>query len=524
MHPVPAAEQFAWVLRAARAGAPDPTHRTASGLAAAIGVHRAQVMRWERGDVQLRSWHADAYEGVCGLAPGAITTAFENIHRYHDPWGTGSVIRDPDDLDRSGYRVGELLERLLAPEPTIAADWWQLAGALTADTADTLRRRDWEELFERLLRENEFAFGVPYTWRVAALSRFVAHRRAGEVFTDLAREALRSDDRHIYTDLASGLLFTPTDDALRVLTDLVIDPAGEASLWSSLFNTTGRLRAVPSEAVAPGLFDAAVRHTLDGDQTYRVRRSAASLVRLLDPSAAQALASRTLSRGGHRGIAEVLRFGHVLPAREVGDFVRRLAAGIRADGAQVDETVHELLTRAVADADVILRDGALILLTCVETLRRPLAAVTIEVLASSVVSRSALTYECIPILLMAAGPETVEPILRLGMDDSLSVEVRVRILQSATTGLTRGDPQARRLARDAADRIYATERSDERLRTAAVYLFGARGLTEEIEDIRARALADGETAWVQACDAWLSIPRWFVPGEDRHDAVSAHAN
>jgi hypothetical protein len=512
MRPALPAEQCAWVLRAARAGAPVPRHRTAAGLAAAVGVHRAQVLRWERGDVRLTSWHAEAYEAACGLEPGSITAAFENIHRDHDPWGAGSVIRDRDG-SATGYAIGDLVERLLAPEPTRGAQWWELAGALTPDTADVLRRRDWEELFDRMLRENEFAFGVPYTMRLAALARLVAHRRAGEVFVDLARESLRGDDRHVYTDLATGLLFTPGDEAGAVLTDLVVRPAGEPALWSALFATTGRLRAGSTEPLPDGLLGAAVHHVLDRSQTYRVRRTAASLVRLMDPRAAQGLAARAVVTEAHRGVAEVLRFGQVLGRRDARGYVGRLTAAVRAGGAQVDETLHDLLTRAVRDADVILRDGALLLLTCVEALRRPIAAVTAEVLAESVAARSALAQECIPVLLWAAGPETVEPILRIGLDARLAVEVRVRVLQAATTGLTPGHEAAERQARAALDRIYATERADRRLASAAVYLLGARGLMDPLREVREIAVRDDAKAWVEACDSWLSIPRWHFPAD-----------
>ncbi len=520
MRPALPAEQCAWVLRAARAGAPVARHRTPAGLAAAVGVHRAQVLRWERGDVRLTSWHAEAYEAACALEPGSITAAFENIHRDHEPWGPGSVIRDREAAT-SGYAIGELVERLLAPEPTRGAQWWELAGALTGDTADVLRRRDWEELFDRLLRENEFAFGVPYTLRMAALARIVAHRRAGEVFVDLASESLRGDDRHVYTDLASGLLFTPTDTAGAVLTDLILHPAGEPALWSALFATVGRLRAGSAEPLPEGLLDAAVRHVLDRTQTYRVRRTAASLVRLMDPRAAHALATRAVVTEAHRGVAEVLRFGQVLGARDVRDYVRRLTAGVRSGGAQVDETLHDLLTRAAADADVILRDGSLLLLTCVEALRRPIAAVTIEVLAESVAARSALAQECIPVLLWAAGPETLPGILRLGLDARLAIEVRTRMLQAATTGLTPGHEVAERQARAAVDRIYATERDDVRLAGAAVYLLGARGLMGAVRDVRAIADRDGATGWVEACDSWLSIPPWHFPADGRPAVVPA---
>ena len=507
------AEQCAWVLRAARAGAPDPRHRTAAGLATAIGVHRAQVLRWERGHVQLTSWHAGSYEAACGLEAGSITAAFENIHRDHDPWGAGSVILDRDSRVATGYEVGELVERLLAPEPSSAADWWQLAGALGPDTADVLRRRDWEELFERLLRENEFAFGVPYAFRMASLARLVAHRRSGEVFADLAAEALRGSDRHVYTDLASGLLFTPTERAGAVLTELVMAPPSEPALWSALFATMGRLRSGSTEPLPPGFHDAVVRHVLDRSQSYRVRRTAASLARLLDPVGAQQLATRAVVGEGYRGVAEVLRFGHVVTAKDVRDVLRRLTYAIRTSGAQVDETLHGLLTRAVADADVILRDGALLLLTCVETLRRPVAEVTVEVLSESVATRSALAQECIPILLWLAGPETLEAILRLGLDERLSAEVRVRTLQAATTGLVPGHADSARLVRSAVDRIYARERQDRRLAPAAVYLLGARGLMSEVADVRATALADRADHWVEACDSWLSIPRWLFPAD-----------
>lgn len=511
--PALAAEQCAWVLRAARAGAPEPRHRTAAGLATAIGVHRAQVLRWERGDVRLTAWHASSYEAVCGLEQGSITSAFENIHRDHQPWGPGSVIRDTEPTEPSGYEVGELLELLLADEPTTAGDWWRFAGLLTPATADVLRRRDWEELFERLLRENEFAFGVPYTWRVATLARLVAHRRAGEVFVDLARDALRSPDRHVYTDLASGLLFNPTDAARDLLIDLVLRPASEPSLWTAMFNMTGRVRAAPGRPTPPRLLDAAVRHVLDRDQTYRVRRTAALLVRMIDPAAAQALAARTLAFEGHRGVAEVLRFGHVLPARDVRTFVGRLIAAVRGGGAQVDDTLHDLLNHAVADADVVLRDGALLLLTSVGALRRPIAAVSVQVLEESARTRSALTFECIPILLMAAGPESVGPILRLGLDRTLPVELRVRILQSATTGLTPGMEEVEAQARAALDEIYRLEREDERLARAAVYLLGARGRREPLRSVRERAARDGAEAWVAACDGWLSIPRQYFPAD-----------
>ncbi len=514
MRPAPPAEQCAWVLRAARAGAPDPRHRTAAGLAAAIGVHRAQAIRWERGDVRLTTWHAESYESVCGLEPGTIASAFENIHRDHEPWGAGSIIVDRDPAPTPGYAVGELVEQLLAPEPTTGAQWWRLAGALTADTADVLRRRDWEALFDRLLTENEFAFGVPYTLRKATLARLVAHRRPGEVFVDLAGEALRGSDRHVYSDLASGLYFTPTPEAGRVLVDLITHPAGEPALWAALFAMVGRVRAKVGDVLPDELREAAVRLVLDPDQTYRVRRSAAALVRNLDPVGAQRLAGRAVLAPGHRGgIAEVLRFGHVLGARDARDYVGRLTAEVRRAGAPVDETLHEVLTRAATEADVILRDSARLILHSVETLRRPVASVTVDLLAESAAARSAMAHECIAILFWVSGPETLERILRVGLDGRLGVDLRARAIQSAAPGLTPGDPTVERVARTAVDRIYAREREVGRLAEAAVYLLGSRGLMHSLRDLREAAVRDGATHWVDACDSWLSIPRWHFPAD-----------
>ena len=164
MRPALPAEQCAWVLGAARAGAPVQRHRTAAGLASAVGVHRAQVLRWERGDVRLTSWHAEAYEAACGLAPGSITAAFENIHRDHDPWGTGSVIRDRGPA-ASGY--AEALAGVMGREPSGKE-------LLEASIADSLYRQPSNRLLDaRSLAARNGAggrnFAYLFTWRSPAM-------------------------------------------------------------------------------------------------------------------------------------------------------------------------------------------------------------------------------------------------------------------------------------------------------------------------------------------------------------------
>lgn len=505
-------EQCAWMLRIVRAGAPDPRHRTVAGLASAFGVHRAQVLRWERGDVRLTARHAAAYEEVCGLPAGSVTSAFENVHRDHRPWGAHAVLLDREAETRTGYAVGDLVERLLAPEPTTGLQWWELAGSLTPDTADVLRRRDWEQLFDRLLTENEYAFGVPYTLRKATLARLVAHRRPGEVFTGLAREALRGSDRHVYSDLANGLFFTPTPEAARVLVDLVLRPASEPALWSALFALVGRVRAGAGDRLPEELTEATVRHLLDPAQTYRVRRSAAALLRHLDPVAAQRLAAPVVLAPGHRGVAEVLRFGHVLGPKDARAYAGRLSAAVLRHGCPVDDILHEVLTRAVTEADVILRDGARLLLTAAEILRVPVASVTVDLLAENAADAGALAHECLAILFWVSGPETLERILRVGLDARVPVEVRARALMAAAPGLTPGDEVAQRVALGAVEELYARG-GDPRLTDAAVYLLGTRGLTGPLAAVRERAERDGAAAWVAACDSWLGLPRWYFPAD-----------
>lgn len=513
-HAVPTA--YPWVLGTFRQGALDPARRSAAGFARFAGVHRAQVGRWERGEVQLTQHRAMAYDAVVGAVPGSAMAALELLWRDVHAVGTTALVLPDDPLDPAGSAVaaGDQLELVLAPHPLTAMDWWTLADLLAGVPAVVLRDRDWEELLHRLVSELEFAFGSAYSLRFAAFARLLDHPRAGLVMTRMADEGLRDNARHLFSDLASGLQFVDRPEAVAMLVGQVLEPAHEGALWASLFTlaTCVRLRGLPAEA-REMVAAACAAYVIAEDQSFRVRRSAAVLVRTLQPARAAGLAARTSMTARAHGVAEVLRFGYVLAEGQRRALMDRCVERLRADGYLVDAAMRAVLTRSIGEADVDLRGNALALLMLTPQGRTIARAVTEVLVEESRGGSPAPAYECVTMLFWLATADSVESMLSAADDTRVPDDLRRSLRYAATTGLAPGRRDLVALFRSSADRVYADAPDDRAAAAAVTYAFGARGHQAELQRLRLRARRDGAGVWVTACDSWLTMPAWLLPAD-----------
>lgn len=453
---------------------------------------------------------------MSGAVPGSTLGAIEIIYRGHVPIGGDSVAREDTRLspEERSHATSELLEKLLAPEPSRGMEWWRLASLVAQSPLVVLRDRDWHSLLHRLLTELDLAFGASYVLRFVALGRLVAHPRAARVYLDLAADGLADNYRHVYGDLASGLRFVDLPEATALLIDQVVSPAGEAALCACLFTLAAHVRQAPLPPASSGpIASACAVLVLDERQSFRVRRAAAVLIRALQPQRAPGLAARVSASSSASGVAEVLQFGFVL-----SDWQRRLlmdhsAAHIRRDGYTVDATLRSVLSQAVGEADVELRGNALALLMLTPQGRSVRHAVTNVLIRANRQLGRAAAYECVTMLFWLAGPESVPAMLDVGEDESVPADLRRSVRYAVATGLDPSRPDLVARVRSLADAHYRSDPEDAPAADAFTYILGARGCWDELRRLKERAERDKRQAWITACASWLSTPSWTLPAD-----------
>ncbi|CCH78939.1 hypothetical protein BN12_380021 [Nostocoides japonicum T1-X7] len=507
-----------WVLRNVRHCAPDPSLRSAAGLARALGVHRAQIGRWESGEVRLTQRHASAYEEVLALPPGSLGAAMEMLRRDVVPTGIDAALAPMEPVPRDDLvdRALAHIEHLLASEPSRAADWWDLADLLCREALVVLRDRDWRDLLDRAFGELEVSYGVAYVQRSMAVARLVGHPRAGAALVDLARSALSDTTRHVYSDYAAALQYVPGPEPVRLLVEQVLSPVGEAPLWASLFVLTtcfrhGRGDGEQRELVARQCYDYVVDTTL----SYRVRRCAAVLCATVDPRQAESIAAYVGQLPGGRGVAEVLRFGAVLPSRQRRSLYAACSEAVRRAGLPADDPVFvRLLGRGLWDADSDLRGSALACLMLAPQ-GTPIGRVVADTLLSAVRGgQLPLAGECLTVLFWICPREALDPLLGLSTDPSTPPDLRHNVMRAAVSAPVGGDRAAyRRTVVAAVERAYADRPGDREAASAACYALGVRGFREDLLDLRDVAVRDGATGWRAECDSWLAVPAHWYPAD-----------
>ena len=211
-----------WVIRNARLHAADPALRTAAGFARALGgaPHRAQVARWEDGQVALTHRLVRRYEEVLGLPHGQLLRAIDLITRDRSPINRMPVIPAPvpDDIAPEAL---PLLERARQYAPMTGLDWDRLTTLLGSVHHVLVRERDWETLLYRLSLETSVSTGLEYVLDGSGLrpERQEATRRA--IMRRLAEQVPSDDGDPVLERLVRTSLEDPhldsRDTALGVL-------------------------------------------------------------------------------------------------------------------------------------------------------------------------------------------------------------------------------------------------------------------------------------------------------------------
>lgn len=283
-----------WLLSSARCYAEDPRVRSAAAFArgggAAAPVHRSQVSRWEAGEVAPSYAMVQRYERVCNLPEGQLCTAVDLVNRDECHIAPVPALQRPPSPDPVA-EAETLLVDALGNVPLTGLGWDRLSALLGDLPAALLLPDQWRDLIRRGLQEVDVSVRLQYLQREEALGRIVGHPRAGEPVVDLVWEVLNDPSAQVYSEAAALLPYCPHPRAVDMLTNIVRHPVNVHALRAGLFISSvmlrdGRMR----NQSAVDLVNVALGYCKDTDMPYRVRRSAADVLRALKPDSRRRIA------------------------------------------------------------------------------------------------------------------------------------------------------------------------------------------------------------------------------------------
>ncbi len=345
-----ARDEYVWVLRNARLSGSDPELTTAAAFARALGVHPAQVTRWERGEVQQREPVLRRYEQALGLCEQQLSLVLAFLAR------TRSRLAPPHravELDEPRRReVSSLLESAVGWQPLTGPQWLMLTAVLADRRTVILRDRDWSELLLRLTRELAVTCGLDYAARWESAARLVGNIGSARSVLAVAESVLSEAEPMPFSEYAALLQYSPDPAALALLVDEAIRARSQDTRWASLF-AIGTWARDPQVAarVAPQVLPVVHETLNDRRACHALTLSAAWLARVLDPAGAPQLARALAASGGSEAARTVLLEGNALPARLRQARVRQTLsaiadAGLPAGDPVLDGIVEEALTSA----------------------------------------------------------------------------------------------------------------------------------------------------------------------------------
>ncbi|WP_147068034.1 hypothetical protein [Terrabacter aerolatus] len=525
-------EEVRWVLRNARLHATDPTLRSAAGFADGAGradpVHRAQVGRWENGDVEVTRVLVRRYETVLDLPEGQLLSAIDFFARSRNPIRSAATLppRTEPDVDTTLA----LLERALGDDRMTGLDWDRLSGDLGRMPHAMVRASDWEHVFGRLLRELSLSLDLDYAQRAEALARLAGHPRSGAVVAGLAAEVVGRPDAQFYNDTLSLLQFTRDPQALSILLGQLRAPTNASSLRACLIVLTTLVRGTrldPEtrlEAVR-----LAVRHLRDPDQPYLVHRGAANLVRTLGPAGSQRVAA-VLTAEDRRAVASIIRDGRAITSQAIREARQRIRSMLETGegrAAAGEPVLGDLLQTALGETNEEDRSNALCILMLSPqstVIGRVHAAVFADAMARG---DHVAAHESATVLTWMGQPEDLDLVERVALSSATPPAVAMEA--GYVVGNTLEAPGRRRDDREAAFARRVAEvavggngdapaEPYAELLRGLVYVLGMRGRRDLLTALLDRLpspgtdphampeIARGVLGW------WLAVPEHLRPG------------
>ena len=349
-----------WVIRNARLHATDPALRTAAGFARALGdgaPHRAQVARWEGGQVALTHRLVRRYEEVLDLPHGQLLRAIDLITRDRSPINRMPVVASPvpDDIAPEAL---PLLERALQYEPMTGLDWDRLTTLLGSLHHVLVRERDWETLLYRLSLETAVSTGLEYVHRWEASARLVSMPQSNETVVEMIESALKDNDVQLYSDYSTLMRYSPDPRGHHVLADVIVRPPNARALWASLSTLTTLVRHhLVDETLVSGLLPHAVGILSDDSFPLLTRRAAASLAERSDGYDHGRV---VLTDAERRTVTDVLDTSGLRPERQEATrraIMRRLSELVPSDDG--DPVLERLVRTSLEDPHLDSRDTTL---------------------------------------------------------------------------------------------------------------------------------------------------------------------
>lgn len=519
-------EKMLWVLRNARVHAADPDLRSASGFAAAAGVHRAQVGRWESGGVDTSHDLVRRYEQVLGLPEGQLLCAIEIFGRTLVPSRAGSVLRPREEPDY-GLTVG-LLERVLSTERMTGLEWEHLSSNIDRMPHALIRVGDWEHLMRRCNQEIGVSLELGFAQRYGAAVRFVRHPRSGPIVAQMAADILRDPAAQLYADIASVLRYSTHPSAAEVLLGQLRAPTNNHALRAAFLALTsivgsGRAgRRVTVEAVR-----LAVEHLRDTDRPFRVRRGAANLLRVVDLPGRERLAAG-LTVDHQRFAASIIMEGRIRGADELHALqsrVRRSLDLALSSPLQRDQVLARVLSAAMGESNEETNGNALAILM-LSPQGRVVGLTYAAELATALTRGDHVTaHECLAVLSWLMQPEALDLLTDLACDPAAEADLVYEAAGAVgncpdppgPTGSARELRLRDRFAAVVADPAVAGS-AEPRLRGLA-YALGMRGRYDLIDglaaDLASGSLAAASTSVAAKAEAvlawWQDLPEHVRP-------------
>ena len=515
---------FQWVLRNARLHAGDPARRSAAGFVRGLedGPHRAQVKRWENGQVALTHGLVRRYEDVLDLPEGQLLRAIDLIAREDTPLMSLPAIPAPLSADIV-VEAMPLLERALEYDPMSGLDWDRLTTLLGSTPHVLVRKRDWETLIYRLSSETAVSTGLEYAHRWEASARMVSNHRTTDAVIEMIESALKDDDVQLYSDYATLLRFCPDRRGHAVLVDVIKDPPNQRALWASLSTTTTLVRhELLDIGTAIDLLPIVLDIASDESSPVRTRRAAASLAERTDTIRARVQgAGSPLTPEQRAAVDDLLSTSGLEPHQQraiLDQTVATLVADTPTDDD--DEMLATLISMALREPVLDTRDTALAVL-----MLSPQGRTLGDVLAADL--RTAVQLEDVyratgdlSMLSWMAQPSALEILTDLTIGVVGAPELAP--LAGAALGNCPEPVGPARTARDALLEKYAQRQIDARAAAprgvlpagnawGVGYALGMRGRFDVVDALLARPGAEPETEWGTSLQWWTALPETIRP-------------
>lgn len=514
--------QPAWVLRSARRYCADPAVRTAAAFATGLGVaqpvHRSQVTRWENGSAGVSFELVRRYEQVCHYPEGTLLTALDLVHRQDRPISSIPQVRRPGRQDTL-EAAADLVQAGLGAMP-LSGERWDLLSALVGEIpAVLLLPEQWQTLLRRLLQELSLSTGLGYLQRLECAARLAGHASGARHVFDACVRVLTDQESHVYSEAAALLQYCSHPGVPDGLLRLVRGPVNLDALRGALYAvapmlSSGRLNPEDALEVAQLAFG----YCADTGLPYRVRRSAADVLRALKPHARRRLASKLHCEGIGALVASILHEGAPRPAHASRALRKRIQASIEdqlscsIDG---DGQLIRLLEFVTVETNDARRADALQLLMVLPLGPTVGHAYAAELRDALVRADAGGVHEALGVLCFLGTSQEADLLAGLA---TLATPVPGHVAPIAVEaawalGNISGDSRALRRAENqiasaVADQSGTTAEVRDGLYKAWAYALGMRGRRDLLAEPGGRGTPP--VAWARAAEFWLGLPDRFA--------------